>query len=519
MKLKASIVDLKDILVNNRFSSNLLSNTLLFILNFFIGILITPFYIRTLGIAAYGVIPLANSITSYLSLVTVPLSSSLPRFLATDLHKNDSRLLNRTFNTGLITGLSIVILLVPVCVFISIFAPAAFNIPLDLRNSAIVVFFAVSLSFLIISLASYFYSTLFANNRLDLINIIQASNIVVQTSLIVLFFYYFYPFLGYIGIGYLSGAFIALITAIVFWKKFTPQFKFSPSLFSSAKLKELSGMGIWIMFDQIGTLLFLQVDLIAVNKLFGLAAGGEYSLVLLWGNLMKSIAGTLSLSLTPIILTLYARKKFKEMGEFTEISVKILGLIMALPIGFICGFSSQILSLWVGPSFVNLSPLIWITVAPLVVNLSVLPLFPVNVAFNNVRKPGLTTFFLGLANFVLAFLIPLVTGWGIYGVAIAGVFVLTLRNIIFTPWFASSVLNIKIFEYYKSLIPGILCMAAIALVGYGICLFMNIDSWLRLIFCASVISMLYLSIFWRILLTRDEKKIFYELSYLEKFKA
>ena len=56
------------------FSRNLIANSLFFVTSLLIGILIVPYYIHTLGLAAYGIIPLATSLTSYVMLGLVSLN-------------------------------------------------------------------------------------------------------------------------------------------------------------------------------------------------------------------------------------------------------------------------------------------------------------------------------------------------------------------------------------------------------------------------------------------------------------
>src|SRR5690606_4836323 len=125
--------------------------------------------------------------------------------------------------------------------------------------------------------------------------------------------------------------------------------------FRMSKVKKITEMGGWVIINQIGSLLFLQIDLIVVNKLFGTVAGGEYSVVLTWSMMLRTIAGMLVGVLTPVILTYYAKEKIDELINISKNAVKLTGLAMALPIGYICGFAPQLLTLWVGPEFAKLS--------------------------------------------------------------------------------------------------------------------------------------------------------------------
>ncbi len=90
---------------------NLAANIAYFLVNIVIGILLVPYFIDTLGVAAYGLIPLATSITGYVAIVVQSLNTAVTRFLTVDLQRGDYAAANKTFNTSLF-GLTAVILVV-----------------------------------------------------------------------------------------------------------------------------------------------------------------------------------------------------------------------------------------------------------------------------------------------------------------------------------------------------------------------------------------------------------------------
>jgi O-antigen/teichoic acid export membrane protein len=60
---------------------NLAANIAYFLVNIVIGVLLVPYFINTLGVAAYGLIPLATSIIGYVAIVVQSLNTSVSRFL------------------------------------------------------------------------------------------------------------------------------------------------------------------------------------------------------------------------------------------------------------------------------------------------------------------------------------------------------------------------------------------------------------------------------------------------------
>lgn len=485
---------------------NLIANILYFILNVIIGLFLVPFFVDSLGVASYALIPLATSMTGYVNLVVQSINTSVSRYLTIDLQKREFKKANITFNTALFGTLAIILLTLPLVLFICYYAPSFFDIPRSQENDARILFLGVISAFLVRAWSSNFGVSLFAYNRLDLQNIINTINILVQVGLIILLFNLFSPNIEYIGLSYLIGSIFAFIITIYFSRKVNSNLKVNIKDFHVSKVKEITSTGGWIIINQIGALLFLQIDLIVINKLFGTVAGGEYSIVLTWSALLRSIAVMLAGVLTPVILTYYAKEKTDELVNLSKSSVKLMGLAIALPIGYICGFSPQLLSLWVGPEFMKLSPLVFLLLPHLVINLSVSPLFSINISYNKVRIPGIVTLFMGIGNLLLAILIPYFTGWNYYGVAIAGAIVLTLKNSFFTTWYATKVLGVARTTFVSSMLPGIIAMLVTVSISRLMAHYLQISEILPLLCSGIILTIVYLLIVWGFGLKPAEKQ-------------
>ncbi|KAF1079002.1 oligosaccharide flippase family protein [Methanogenium sp. MK-MG] len=480
---------------NKKFASqlprNLAANIGYFLVNIVIGLLLVPYFIDTLGVAAYGLIPLATSVTGYVAIFIHSLNTSVSRFLTVDLRREDYEAANRTFNTSLFGLTAVIALMVPFAVVVAYFIPLIFNVPAGQESGAQLLFLGVCAAFFIRAWSGNFTVQLFAYNRLDLQNIVNISNIIVQVGLIVLFFTLFGPSLVLVGLAYLGGSVVSSCISIIFAKRVCPNLQVSLHSFDQRRVKSLCGMGWWVVINQIGSLLFLQVDLIVVNMIFGADAGGEYAIALQWVVLLRAVAGTLSGVLTPMVLTYYVQNRTETLIRVTKSAVKFMGLAMALPIGLVCGFSPQLITIWVGSEFAFLAPLMMLLTCHLVINLAVLPLFAINVAYNRVRIPGIVTFFMGFANFALAIGLSILTGWGYYGVAAAGVIVLTLKNTIFTPWYATRVLGVSAYTFIRSMVPGIVAFILVFLAASILGNFLFLSTIVPLVIAGGAVVLFY----------------------------
>jgi membrane protein EpsK len=498
--------------MNRRFATqlpgNLISNIAYFLVSIFISILLVPYFISTLGIAAYGLIPLAGSVIGYVAIVVQSLNITVSRYLTVDLQRSDFAAANRTFNTAFIGLFILIALTIPVVLVVSYFVPVIFNVPAGQETTAVLLVICVSIAFFISSLIGTYSVQLYAYNRLDLTNVINITSILVQAGLIILFFTLFGPNLLYVGFAYIGASLVSSLISVILAKRVCPHLHLSIGSFDRSRVRDLWEMGGWVLIGQIGTLLFLQIDLIVVNMLFGATSAGEYAIVLKWGNTLRTIAGVIGGVLTPIILTYYAREHTKNMIRVTKSAVKLVGLALALPIGLICGFAPHLLTVWVGPQYAFLAPLMVLMTAHLVINLAVTPLFAINTAYNKVRIPGIVTLIMGIGNVALAFILALFTGWGYYGVAAAGAIVLTLKNTIFTPWYAAKVIGVGVHTFTKAIVPGVIAGVLLGGVAAVLGIILPLDMLVPLIATGGILGSVYFVLMWRIGLSAGERKLF-----------
>lgn len=502
-----------------QFPKNLVANIAWFIISVIISILLVPYFISTLGIAAYGLIPLATSVTGYVAIVVLSLNTAVSRFLTVDLQKEDYIAANRTFNTALFGLTAIILLMGPFVLVIAYFIPVIFNVPVGHETAAQLLFLGVCISLFIRAWSGNFTVQLFAYNRLDLQNLVNIIGLLIQTSLIVLLFIYLGPDLVLVGGAYVIGAIVASVVSIILAKRICPYLSVSVRLVDRTRVQDLFRMGWWVIVNDIGSLLFLQIDLIVVNLLFGATQAGEYAVALQWVILLRGVAGVLSGLLTPMVFTFFAKDQRDPLIRVAKSAVKLMGIALALPVGIICGFAPQLLTVWVGSSYAVLAPLMIVLTLHLALNLAVLPLSSIFIAYNRMRVPGTVTLLMGIGNLALAVALALFSGWGYFGVAIAGVIVLTAKNGIFTPWYAARVVGVSSYTFARPMITGVILALIMASVITVIIKFFVISTLLQLIIAITVVSLVYLVLAWVYGLNSFERGLFssYLPEYLRKF--
>lgn len=416
-------------------------NVMVFLFNVGTGLYLTPFLIKHLGLEVYGILPLALFLTFYIGIITQAITASVNRFFIANLQTNNIKEANVVFNTALCIIVSYAVLQFGLLYYPIQNIEQYLSIPTHSVSDARVLFESVLLSFSLALLTSIFSVSLFALNRLDLLQCMQLIKVLIKFVVIILFFDYKYVGIQFVGIAMILSELITLLMTIYLWRKLTPEISLNIKFFSKKKVGELSKFAMWLMIDQIGYVLFIKMDLLLVNKFFGAKESGRYSIATQFSDLLRSFAGLMAGVLAPVIMILHAKNELERIVTVTKTYVMILSLTMAIPISIICVFSQELIHFWIGQN-INIRSLIWIVTLPLIINLGVLPLFSINVAFKKVKVPSLLNIMLALLGVLISIILIRTTELGLLAVAAGFGFALTLKNAIFIPIYAAA--NLKI---------------------------------------------------------------------------
>ncbi len=492
---------------SRQFGINVATNGAVIVLNVLVGLLFTTYLIDRLGIASYGLVVLAISLTGYMSIFETSINSAVGRFLTIDIRSGQFDEANKTFNTAFWSGVILIGLLLPVILILSASTPALFDVPAGQELSSRLLFAAVMGAYLLIILRGTFTASAFSYNRLDLKNAVFATNTIVRVLAIVLLFtLVLRPSAWQVGIGTIAGAIVSSLLAVWIWHALTPQLSFDWHLLDRSRLRSMFAMSGWLLINQMGSLLFLNIDLIIINRFLGVETQGRYGAILQLSILLRTLAAAIATAITPIALRQFASGDSERMALMTRQAVKWMGLIFALPIGCIVGMGGPFLSLWLGPDFLGLTLLAIVIVVHLCINLSVLPLFSIQTALNKVRWPGIVTLILGVLNLILA--VSLVnwdrTGMG---VAIAGGIVLTIKNALFTPLYGAHIQELPKSTFFREMLPGVLATVVVGAAGFAAARLIVIDSWWKFLLIIGGISLLYVAGIGATALNQQDRKL------------
>jgi O-antigen/teichoic acid export membrane protein len=472
-----------------QFFKNIFSNGLLFLINTVISFWLTPYLKNKIGLEIYGLIPLITSATSYLGIITQSLNNSVARFLTIEIEKNDIEKANRVFNTAFWGTLALVLMASPFGIILIYFAPVVFDIPAGQEVNTQILLAGTILSFLIISINSNFTVAAFSRNRFDLGNIVDVLARLINVGVVVAVFALFTPSLIGVTIGALVGVFFTIGGDYYLWKKLLPKLHIHIEFFTRSLMRKILGTSIWLLISRVGALLFLSIEMIVANKVLSLEMAGMYGAILTAPANLRTMASIISGVWGPSFLAKYSRKDFSGLESSVKSSIKMIGLVMALPVGFLIGVSRPFLIAWLGPEFSGMSSVLIMMIAHLSINLSISPLFSIHLSLNKVRIPALVTLGLGILNVIMLFLFSRI--YGAMGLAMAGAIALSAKNILFTPIYTAYILKKQWWLFYHDLIPNIIWTIIVALVSWMFVLIFPSNSILVILLAGMCISILY----------------------------
>ena len=466
-----------------------------------------PFLIGHLGVAAYGIVPLANSLIMYISIVTEGLDTAVNRFLTIDLNRADADAANATFNTAFFASTAIVTVLLPFILLASWAFPTFFQVPAGLENAARFLFVCVMLTFCLSVIGSSFEVSALALHRFDLRNLVRGLVMVTRIGTVMLLFSLMGASVWQVGLGFLLGALVELGGGWLLWRRLTPQLHIRFAHFDRSRLRKLLGLSAWSVINRVGMLLFLSLDLVIINVYLGASATGEYGTLILFPELIRNLADTVTSVLNPAIVARYALRDEEGLRVLAARSVKLLGVGLALPIGLLCGLAQPFLSRWLGTDFQRLSILLIIMVAHLSINLATLPLSYVLTSYNKVKIQGLVTLGLGIVNVLLAIVLAVWLNWGALGVAVATACVLTIRNLFFLSGYSAYIMKTPWWTFYPTLLGGVVGTLATGLGAYGLTRIWPADSWGSLVLIGLTVGIIYTLLAFLIILNQAERRL------------
>lgn len=378
---------------------NFYTNILALVANVLVGIYYTPYLVNSLGLEAYGVLPLALIINQYISVATQTLTHAYTRFYSVALQKEDYEEASKDISTSFVVVLLICLLIVPIAVGIISNVDSLFQVPTDLLESTRLLFGYTILSFMVSLISSLLNVTLYATNRLDLMNLLKIVRTVFKLLLIIVAFETIKVDVSFVGLAnFLSECLILMASVFMFYRFKPSEVKVSFAMFDKRVLFSILGMSVWVLIQLCGDTLLYRTDNLIVNRYWGTVSSGALGAVSEIGNYVSVIVSVIGSLFGPLILTSFAKGEHNKVKSLFLEQSTIVGCLSAILAGIISGCASSILNVWLGNGMGQYS---WW----LVMKMIVLPFYAaggilafVYRSWNKMRFPAIGTVILGIID-------------------------------------------------------------------------------------------------------------------------
>lgn len=381
---------------------NLLSNAANLLTNILIGLFFTPYLVRTLGIAAYGVLPLALLINSYINVATGALIGSMSRFYSIELVAERYKEASEYLSIAFISLFAFSVLLIPLGAGFILNIDRVLNIPNEYIHDSQLLFLYVILSFLLSMCSSLLNITQFAMNRLDIMNVIKIGRNFFKVVFVLAFFSCCEVNLVNIGIAFFLSEVVVFIMSLFFFKKETNKnITISYRLFNKSKFKVIIDMIFWVLLLHIGEVVLFRMDNLIINKFWSTTESGMVGVFSEFGMYVNSVMAVIISLASPLIVINYSKKKYEEMTSVFMNNYMVTNFFLAIMVATILCYAPQIIAFWLGHEYMAYSDWLCLKMlfVPFIIYISIYnTLFRV---YNKLKVPSFVMIICGIIGVAL----------------------------------------------------------------------------------------------------------------------
>ena len=182
------------------------------LINSAINFLIVPYVSQNIGVEAYGFVTLANTLATYVDIISIALNSFAGRYIAIEYHKGNYKKASKYYSSIFISDFILVIGMLMICVFaipnIQYFINISPSLDRDVKILFAIVFFRYSL----VLLRNAFDVSTFIKNRLDLTEKFRAFSYFIQAGILIITCTNMKPHVWYVGFAsFMAALFLFLV--------------------------------------------------------------------------------------------------------------------------------------------------------------------------------------------------------------------------------------------------------------------------------------------------------------------
>ena len=502
----------------NQHKAGILLSYVNLLLGCVVPIIYTPIMLNILGKAEYGVYALSQSVTSYLNLLNLGLSTAMIRYLAKYRASGDIMGVRRMLGLFLtLFGCAAMLVGIIGCSLSAMsdrfFAKGLTDgeiqrlqiLVVIMTGSVMTAFLNSAFSTVIVTYERFIFARVFA---------IAGTVLTPCVNLVLL----------YIGKGSVGMAVAALVLQMLTMAgnvlycsrrlNITPCFRKMPVNL----LKELVGFCFFTFLATIADMLYWSTDKVLIGAVIGSVAVAVYNVGGVFTTIMQNMAHAISQVFTPRVMMM-ASKENQSMEEVSGLLVRV-GRVQCYVVCFILSgflvFGQRFIMIWSGEGYEEAFYIALLTMTPLAVPLIQTVALSTIMAKNKHRFRAVVYTAIAVVNVVTTYIV--LPYWGIIGAAACTAVAFALGNGVIMNIYYHRVIKLDIPGFWKSVLPMIIFTLVIAGGSWFVMnrLVGTQDLW---VFLTGVIiySLIFWGLHWFISMSQYEKQLI--LGFIRKGKT
>jgi O-antigen/teichoic acid export membrane protein len=486
-----------------------LSYVIIFLTNS-IGLVLTPFIIRSFGKSEYGLYTMIGALVGYMTVLDFGLNSTIIRFVAKYRAEKDKKgEENFLAHSFLIYGF---VALIVVCLGFTLY----FNLDTLYNNTLTIdqlrkakIMFLILIFNLAISLPGGAFTGICSGyEEFVLPRIANIIRYILRSLVVVGLLVLGGDAVGIVIIDTIMNLLIIAVHMTIAFKKLNVKIRLHQ--FEKPLLKLIAGYSVWIFVFAMVHQLRWQFGQLVLGLTFSTSVVAIYAVAVTLGTYYGAFSSAISSVFLPRATQMVAAKATAK--ELTDMFIKISRIILLVLLYIFGGFilvGKDFIYFWVGSEFSEVYLYVIIIMFGLTLILS--QGFGNNIleAKNKLRFRGYLMLILTICGVIFgSFLAQAYQG---LGMIVSTVIFMLFERIIIT-WYYNSKMKLQMFRYYKEIAPLFIVSALLIAVSYYLVQFLPNYSVKYLLIKALIYSILFIAFYW-FALTTSEKLLLNSLKF------
>ena len=492
---------------HNELKAGAILNYIIIFLNSLVGLLYTPYMLRSLGQSEYGLYSLVASVIAYLTILDLVMGNAIIRYTAKFRAEGKVQEQFEMFGMFFVlyVGIGVLAILVGLVFYFnldSLFGRTMSNLEISrARIMMLILIFNLAITFPM----SIFHSIMTAYERFVFPRIINIIRILLNTVVMIVLLKMGYKAVALVIVQTIFNI-ATLVVNYIYCKK-QLRIKLVFGRFNLSFLKEVAIYSFWIFLNVIMDRIYWNTGQFVLGSVSGTIAVSIFAVAIQLQSMYMQFSSAISTVFLPRVTSMIT----KDSGDtaISDLFIKtgiIQFFIMAFILSGFIVFGSSFIVLWAGPEYkesYTIALLFFIALLiPLIQNLGITILQ----AKNQMKFRSIV--YLIIAAIALLGEIILARRYGGIGCAYAIAGALLLGQGFVMNYYYRKVQKIDIRRFWKEISQ--MSVAPICIVLLSLLLFRGrtITSWKSLFFYISAFSVVYLSVVYMFSLNSEEKQLF-----------